>query len=256
VRTLQDDIKLATIVKTSSSLGIDVLALQEVRRTSTGLMTFDDESLRGWQLVWSGHKRKHEHGVAILLAPHVKIQQYQEHQPARIISAMISVKGMRLAILNVYAPTDTTKSNVAKTSFYCALSKAKIELDKTPKYKLVTLGDFNATISSESKNSGAWESIIGHNNPDLVKTNSNGERMLTWCMKHQMKVMNTIFRTKRIHRETWRHAATGMWKRIDYICTTRWVSKFVRSCRVFTGPSPLFDMDHRLLVMGIEFPVS
>ena len=30
--------------------------------------------------------------------------------------------------------------------------------------------------------------------------------------------------------------------------------KFVRSCRVFIGPSALFDTDHRLLVMDIEFP--
>ena len=45
VRTLQDDIKLATIVQTANSLNIDVLAMQEVRRTSTGLMVFDNNSL-------------------------------------------------------------------------------------------------------------------------------------------------------------------------------------------------------------------
>lgn len=77
--------------------------------------------------------------------------------------------------------------------------------------------------------------------------------MLT-CLKNRMKIMNTIFRTKRIHRETWRHAVTGQWKHIDYICTTKWVSKFVRSCRLFIGPSSLFDTDHRLLVMNIQFP--
>ena len=69
-----------------------------------------------------------------------------------------------------------------------------------------------------------------------------------------MKLINTFFRTKRIHRETWRHAATGKWKRVDYICTPHWVSKFIRSCRVFIGPFSLFDTDHRLLVMNINFP--
>ena len=118
------------------------------------------------------------------------------------------------------------------------------------------MGDFNATISSQSKESGAWESVLGHNNSDRVETNNNGERMLMWCLKNHMKIMNTIYRTKRIHRETWRHAATGQWKHIDYICTTKWVSKFVRSCRVFIGPSALFDTDHRLLVMNVEFPTT
>ncbi len=175
-----------------------------MRRTSTGLITFDDESLKGWQFVWSGHKRKHEHGVGILLAPHVKIEQYQEHLPGRIIPATLFVKGMRLAILNAYAPTNSTKSDAAKGSFYCALSKAKLELDKTPKYKLVMLGDFNATISSQSKDSGAWEPILGYNNPDRVKTNDNGDRMLAFCMRNRIKLMNTIFRTNTsglIHRD-------------------------------------------------------
>ena len=214
------------------------------------------ESLKGWQFIWSGHKRKREHGVGILLAPHVKLENHQEHLPARIISATICVKGMKLTALNVYAPTETTKSDATKSAFYSALSKAKTYLEGTPKYKLVTLGDFNATISSQSKESGAWESVLGHNNSDRVETNNNGERMLMWCLKNRMKIMNTIYRTKRIYRETWRHAATGQWKRIDYICTTKWISKFVRSCRVFTGPSALFDTDHHLLVMNVEFPTT
>ena len=69
-----------------------------------------------------------------------------------------------------------------------------------------------------------------------------------------MVMANTVFRSKRIHRETWVHPRTKEWKRIDYICTTDWVMKFVKSCRVFIGPSPLFDSEHRLLVMDIEFP--
>ena len=58
VRTLQDDLKLALIVKAARDLNIDILALQEVRRIGNGVLTFDDPSLRGWQLIWSGHKRK------------------------------------------------------------------------------------------------------------------------------------------------------------------------------------------------------
>ena len=43
VRTLQDDIKLATIVKVTMSLGIDVLALQELRHVGHRHFVFDDE---------------------------------------------------------------------------------------------------------------------------------------------------------------------------------------------------------------------
>ena len=256
IRTLQDDFKLAAVVKAAEQLGIDVLALQEVRRTSSGTFTFDDESIQGWQFTWSGHKRKHQHGVALLLAPHVHIKSTTEHLAARIISAHVRVHGMDLALLNAYAPHDATPSEASKDSFYVALSKAKHELDKTPRFKIIPLGDFNATISSDSKSSGAWDSVLGRNNSDRVTTNGNGDRLLKWCVNNNMMIMNSFFASKRIHRETWRNPATGTWKRIDYICATRWVSKMVQNCRVYTGASRLFDTDHRLLVMTINFPTK
>ena len=74
VRTLQEDIKLATIIKVTESLNIDVLALQEVRRTGSDCLEFDDESLKGWKFAWSGYNVKKRHGVAVLLAPCVELE--------------------------------------------------------------------------------------------------------------------------------------------------------------------------------------
>ena len=102
VRTLQDDIKLATCIQTAAEYGMDIISMQEVRGTGTGLTTFDDSSLKGWQFVWGGHKRKKEHGVGILLAPHIQIQSYDIHLQARILSVRAIVRGVRIAILNVY----------------------------------------------------------------------------------------------------------------------------------------------------------
>ena len=68
--------------------------------------------------------------------------------------------------------------------------------------------------------------------------------------------MNSICRSKRIHRGTWCHPGTKKWKRLDYICTTPWLSKYVRQCRAYAGPSPLFDTDHRLVTMDIDFPAT
>ena len=121
----------------------------------------------------------------------------------------------------------------------------------TPKFKVIALGDFNATISSHSKTSGAWDNVLGHNNSDRVQTNDNGERLLSWYSKNKLKIVNSIFRSNRVHRGTWQHAATGKWKRLDYICTTGWTIKFAQSCRVYIGPSRLFDSGHRLLVLTI-----
>ena len=80
--------------------------MQETRRLSSGTTTFVDKSIYGWQLIWSGHKRKRQHGVAILLAPHVTLEEYEVFLDARVITAKVRVGNMRLALLNVYAPTD------------------------------------------------------------------------------------------------------------------------------------------------------
>ena len=98
--------------------------------------------------------------------------------------------------------------------------------------------------------------LQGNNNPDQVEINNNGERMLAWCFQNIMKIMNSIFRTKRIHRETWRNPATGKWKRVDYICVSPWVTQFVKSYRVYIAPSRLFDTDHQAGIMNIEFPTT
>ncbi|XP_033116857.1 uncharacterized protein LOC117116864 [Anneissia japonica] len=70
-----------------------------------------------------------------------------------------------------------------------------------------------------------------------------------------MRILNSCFRSKRVHRKTWRHKATGRWKRIDYICSNRWIERMVADCRVHIGASRLFDTDHRMVMMNIRFPV-
>ena len=105
---------------------MDIISMQEVRRTGTGLTTFDDSSLKGWQFVWGGLKRKKEHGVGILLAPHIQIQSYDIHLQARILSVRAIVRGVRIAILNVYAPTDANKSDATKQAFYAAKQKQSL----------------------------------------------------------------------------------------------------------------------------------
>ena len=48
---MQDDIKLALAIQNAKNCKFDVVAMQEVRRTGSGIVTLDDESLKGWQLI-------------------------------------------------------------------------------------------------------------------------------------------------------------------------------------------------------------
>ena len=123
LRILHTDIKLATEIKAINNLGFDILPIQKSWHVSKGLLTFEGDSIKGWQLVWTAHKRKHKHGVALVLAPHVKIEDHEEYLADRIHSA--NINGLKLAILDVYPPTNGIQTETAKSSFYVALNKAK-----------------------------------------------------------------------------------------------------------------------------------
>ena len=74
-------------------------------------------------------------------------------------------------------------SEETKAEFYAALNKTKYQLYLKPKFKVIALGDLNATISSHSNESWMRDDILGCNNYDRVEKNGNGERLLGWCLK-------------------------------------------------------------------------
>ena len=122
IRTLSCDVKLANTVQEAKNLGIDILALQEVRRRGDDDFTFESKGIEGWQFVWSGFKRKLEAGVAFILAPHVKLIGTHFHYTARILSVRIMIHGLCLSLTCCYAPTDTGSAS-SKTIFIANLEK-------------------------------------------------------------------------------------------------------------------------------------
>ena len=108
----------------------------------------------------------------------------------------------------------------------------------------------------DSKNSGAWDEVLGFNNSSIVKTNENGELFLKFCFEKQLKIINSIFRTKRIHRGTWPHKPSGQVKRLDYIVTRKYLSRFITSCRAYRSASSLFDTDHYMVGMTLCYPTT
>ena len=256
VCTLSCDIKLVNSIQEAKNLNIDILALQETRRPGSGHNILDTESLAGWQFIWSGLKQKAEQGVAFILAPHVQlIDEPHIHLDARIITVRVIVYGLCLALTCANEPTNEA-SESSKEIFYRHLRKASTELLEFKRFKSVFLGDFNATVGMNSKLSGAWDNILGHNNSSLVDTNENGEQFLKFCSTYKLKILNSIFRTKRIHRGTWLHRPTGKVKRLDYITTRSYVSKFVTSCRAYRKTSSLFDTDHFMVKMTLRYPTT
>ena len=78
----------------------------------------------------------------------------------------------------------------------------------------------------DSKDSGAWDDILGFNNSSINNTNANGESVLKFCSEKKFQIINTIFQTKRVHRWTCLHKPTRKVKPLYYITTTSYISNF------------------------------
>jgi len=91
-------------------------------------------------------------------------------------------------IFSVYAPVEDSKDDV-KNDFYDLLD---MQLRTTSHYsRCILLGDFNARIGQDRQ--FIWKTVRGRWNirDDL---NNNGERLLDFCLRHNLILANTLIR--------------------------------------------------------------
>ncbi|XP_066927730.1 craniofacial development protein 2-like [Clytia hemisphaerica] len=157
VRTCKDDLKLERVVQEIHKANLEISALQEVRRLKQGSATVKCDNSK-YEIYWSGHSLKRQHGVGFVIKvdPNVEIVQV-EYVDAQIIVLQTKVYGCLLKVINCYAPTEES-SDSSKDLFYRNLHKQFVNVP--PKYKVICLGDFNATTSAAWYNSSLRENII------------------------------------------------------------------------------------------------
>ena len=252
LQTAKDETKLAEYTLHVKHLKHDICFFQETHKIGEGEIEFDDPVLKGWRVVYSGFKRKAQAGVAIALAPHVKLEDIIHVEAGRIIGARVIINGIKLSIFSCYSPTDTKSySEQTKDAFYRTLGKATSTVkSEHPSFKLVVGGDFNATIGNDCE-LGQWECVGDNHDPD--PTSPNGTRLLTFCQEQNLSIMNTLYGYKDIHRWSF-YSNLGYKRRLDYILCEWFVKRFTNNCRVYRNVSDAFDSDHRVVVMDCAFP--
>jgi len=170
------------------------LALQEVRRFGCGKIEFDN-----FNFVYNGTGSKH--GVGILCSKNVEIQETINVLPGRISLYRLKLFGLKLLMIVVYSPTNVADLQ-EKTEFYNMLNTtfSGIKIHE----KVLVLGDDNSTIGDDSRQCQAFNEILGPNNPNTMVTNENGQLLLEFAVSNKLKILNSIFKSKRCHRYTYR----------------------------------------------------
>ena len=190
--------KTENIVREMSRYKIDVLGITETRWTGSGELKHNS----GINILYSGHQDEtfgHNQGVALMLTENANraLISWLPHGP-RIAEAFFktSNKDINLRLILAYAPTEDKDEDV-KDDFYDQLDKiyrdSHIEKNVT-----MLLGDLNAKVGQDNDNT---ERIMGKHG--LGTMNDNGERLISFCMEHDLVIGGTLFPHKKIHKATW-----------------------------------------------------
>ena len=90
--------------------------------------------------------------------------------------------------------------------------------------------------------------IVGTNGEATL--NSNGRKLIDFCTFNNLKIINTFFKHKEIHKFTWE--ARGHKSIIEYFITNMKISKVIQVIRVYSSNE--IDSDHYLICTKVNFP--
>ena len=146
--TCKCESKLADCVTQCKNLAQDIVCMQETRIRGEGEIKFDDCVLKDWHVIYNGMSIARA-GVAIVMAPHVRLMDVEHIMEGRITMIRVKVHGVKLAIYSCYSPTEEYSTS-SKETFHRTLQRAMLQMRKEhPSYKIIVAGDFNATIGQD-----------------------------------------------------------------------------------------------------------
>ena len=202
-RTLGSDVRVKELQQLASDMSIDILAVQEHKRTS--LDVHKSLLLPGWQFLLRETPSPGEGGIGFLLSPHaVKTLLLFSFPIHRIGKIALDVRDRRFHIFCVIAPTAVDNHKTECRTFYDELSSLVIDIPLRD--HILICGDLNALLTAE----GCRLKNV------CSKPNSNSEALQAFINLHGLIAANGIMRLKRIKLPAF-DGPRGRCTRLDWI---------------------------------------
>ena len=160
----------------------------------------------------------------------------------RCVMVRLKIERVGITLVQVYAPTDD-KANDTKEEFYAALQEVIARAQRGD--KVVVMGDLNARVRN---NVLRWSDAMGKHDEEVE--NDSGRRLLRFCVENELRIMNTHFEHKKIHKFTWKCPGRGLQSIIDYFLVREDMKRIVNDVRVIRGAE--IGSDHHLVVMKVK----
>ena len=209
---------------------IDITVVTETKKKGQGTIEIGESIF-----IYSGVEKdqRAQSGVGIIVKKSLKKQIISySYINDRIIILQMKTGRSNCWIIGIYAPVEGEQEKTEK--FYKTLQQC---VNKTGKNDYVIIaGDANARVGKTP-----IPNLIGPNGEDTI--NRNGKHLRDWCSFNNMRITNTFFRHKEIHKFTWE--ARGTKSIIDYIMANEKMWPNIIDTRAYRGAE--IDSDHYLV---------
>ena len=188
----------------ASMYGINIMALQETRWNREIAMDV------GEHVMFNSGGQERRAGVGFL----VKKKLMGHIMDFRAVNERISVIRLRgvfynSMIVSVYAPTEEAEEE-DKERFYAELEAV---LDATPRHdNKIVMGDLNAKVGREDR----YRRIVGKDSVH-ERCNDNGERVVDFAIRKNLRVRSKMLPRKDIYKQTWCSPDGETRNQIDHI---------------------------------------
>lgn len=216
---------------------VDIAVITETKKKLKGT-----EELEDYLYIYSGvpQNKRASAGVAIFINKSLKnkIHSYTWINERLILLRCKHGRGY-ITIIGAYAPEEGRKE--ATDEFYEQLQTTYNSIN--PNDYVILSGDLNARVGNQK-----IPGIVGNKGEQVI--NKNGEHLREFCSFNELRVMNTFFEHKDIHKFT--RTDGHIYSIIDYIIANRKTALLIEDVRVFRGKD--IYSDHYLVISKLIIP--
>ena len=144
-----------------------------------------------------------------------------------------------MCLLQVYAPNATSEYQ----TFVDEVNDALLRVSATE--STVLMGDFNAHVGTDTD---TWKGVIGKHG--VTGLNENGRYLLPLCCSNGLRIMNTFFQHREVHKYTWYRPSMDQKSLIDFCIVSSDLFSDVLDVRVKRGAE--LSTDHHLVVCSLR----
>ena len=183
--------KEVELVEEVKKYKIDILGVTETKKKGQGV-----QNLGSHTLIYSGvnANERARAGVAILLTNNIFESCDYNFVNERLLETNIEFKHKHIKVIVGYGPNEDAAKEV-REEFYQQLQTV-IDNVKANQ-EIIILGDLNARVGNKKDN---YFGVIGREGENVESP--NGEMLLDICIRNNLKIANTFFKHKNIHKMT------------------------------------------------------